>query len=150
MARPQILRSTYIDIAVEEPALSGTFVTLCGLTTKSFTAQKNSEDQFIADCADPEDIPVRYLNITGRQWDISGEALWNRAQGVLMRSLADESTSRTFRFIIDEPATSDVDDGYYEGPAQLVNLQISGSGSTNATGSVAIASDGEFVWVDAA
>lgn len=151
MSLPSILKGTYIDVMVAEPAGSNTFVKLCGITTNTFTTQKNSSDQFIADCDDPEDIPVRLLNITGRQWDISGNGFMNRAQAPLIRTLLTESTARTFRVQIAEPDDEDIDAGYYQGPAQVMNAQIGRpEGSGYASLSVAIASDGEFVWVPAA
>lgn len=151
MARPAILKGSYINIMVEQTPGSGDFVILCGLNTKTFTAQKNSSDIFVPDCDDPEDIPVRYLNITGRQWDLSGDGVYNRAQAALVRELWEDGVSRMFRFQILEPATSSIDAGYYEGPAQVMNLQIGGpQGGENSTLSTAIASDGEWNWVDAA
>lgn len=148
MSRPAIVRGSYISIAVEDADNPGTFLALCGLNTKNFVYQKNSSDEFIADCADPEDVPVRALNITGRQWDISGDGYHNRTQAGLLRDLMDEGSSRTFRFVMAEPAADAIDDGYWEGPAQLMNLNI-GAGTGRATSAVAIASDGEWVWNDA-
>jgi len=150
MSQPDIVKGTYIDLLVEQPSDSGTFVRICGLSTKTFTYAKNSGDIFIPDCDDPEDVPIRRLNITGRQWDLSGEGFYNRAQASLIRTLVEEGSPRTFRFAVAEPAGDAIDAGYWEGPAQLMNVQYGGpAGGEYSTLSLAIASDGEWVWVDA-
>lgn len=150
MSQPDIVKGTYFDLMVEDAAGSGTFVRLCGLNTKGFTYQKNSSDIFIPDCDDPEDVPIRRLNITGRQWDLSGDGLYNRAQGPLLRALIEEGSPREFRFAIGEPATDPVDAGYWQGPGQLTNLQFGGPGGGEyGTLSTAVASDGLWEWVEA-
>jgi hypothetical protein len=150
MSKPDIIRGAYIDIAVEEPRDSGTFVKICGLTTKNYTQQKNSSDVFVPDCDDPETPPDRYLNITGFQRDISGDGLYNRAQAPLIRALLSETSSRTWRFILGEPAGDAIDAGYYEGPAQLMSATLGGPGGGEySTISATIANDGPWVWIDA-
>lgn len=148
MARPSIVKGTYIDILVGDGATPEAFSILCGLTTKTFTEQVNSSDIFIPDCADPEDVPVRRLNITGRQWSVAGEGSYNRAQGALIRSIV--GVTKNYRFVVSEPTGDDIDDGYYEGQAALLNRQISGPGGGEfATASFQIESDGEWIWHDA-
>lgn len=148
MARPDIVRGTYIDILIGNGAEPEVFTPICGLTTRTFREGVNTDDVFILDCADPEDIPVRRLNITGRQWDLSGEGLYNRSQAATIRAAM--GVSQNYRFVVSEPAADGIDDGYYEGAAVLVNREIGGGGQGFATTSLEIASDGEWVWVPAA
>jgi len=150
MSQPDIVKGTYVDIMVENPVNSGTFTRFCGLSTKTFTYQKNSGDIFIPDCDDPEDVPIRRLNITGRQWDLSGEGYYNRAQAPLIRTLIEEGSPRKFRFAVSEPATDAIDAGYWEGNAQMMNVQYGGpAGGEYATFSASVASDGEWLWIEA-
>lgn len=151
MAQPKIVKGGYIDILVGDGATPEVFTKLCGLNTKSFTIQKNTSDVFVPDCDDPEDIPVRFLNVTGLQWDLSGSGLYNRAQGPLIRTLASDSASRNMRFVMSEPGTDPVDDGYYAGKALVTNVQFGGpTGAEYATVDLTLASEGAWDWVEAA
>jgi hypothetical protein len=147
MSQPDTLRATYVDVVVEDPASSGTFVQICGLTTKSFNDVINSSDVYVPDCGNPEDIPERRVNITGRQRDISGEGLYNRAQAALLRTL--KGQRRNYRFVFGEPSSEGIDSGYWEGPAILLTTTQNATGAENVTSSMAWASDGEWNWVDA-
>jgi len=150
MSVPSIVKGTYLDVMVEQTPGMADYVRLCGLTTKNFTYQKNSNDIFIPDCDDPEDVPTRRLNITGRQWDLAATGYYNRAQAALIRELIEEGSPRSFRFAVGEPATDVVDAGYWEGPAQLMNLQFGGpAGGEYSTLDLTIASDGVWEWIEA-
>jgi len=150
MAQPDIIKGTYIDILVGDAAVPEVFTPVCGLTTRQFTQQGNTNDVFIPDCANPEDVPVRRLVPTGKQWDLSGDGLYNLAQETLIRGCF--MVTKNYRFRIRRPAGSIVGTGYYEGPAMLTNIQIGGNSSGGEFGSLslAIASDGLWVWTAAA
>jgi hypothetical protein len=147
MARPAIVRGTYIDILIGNGASPEVFTAVCGLTARGFTHQVNTSDQFVRDCADPEDVPHRRLTVTGEQWDLSGEGLYNRAQAAVIRGAV--GVTRTWRFVVGEPAEDAVEDGFYAGPAMLTNLQLGGTDGEFGSVSLAIASDGEWTWTAA-
>lgn len=133
MARPKILRGTYVNILMGNGAGPEVFSPLCGLTTRTFTHQVNTNDQFVRDCADPEDIPSRETTSTGEQWDMSGSGLVNRTQ--LAEVQAAVGQVKNYRFELGEPAGDLVYGGYYSGAAKLTTLTITGS-------------DGEFTSID--
>lgn len=150
MAQPDIVKGTYIDILMGDGAVPEVFTPICGLTTRQFTQQGNTNDVFIPDCDDPEDVPVRRLVSTGKQWDLSGDGLYNLANEGDIRGAF--MVTKNYRFRIARPAGSIVGTGFYEGPAMLTNIQIGGNtgGGEFGTVSLAIASDGEWVWTAAA
>ena len=148
MARPAIVKGSYVDILVANGASPAVFTAICGLTTRSYTHQVNTADQFVRDCADPEDVPHRRLTVTGEQWDLSGEGLYNRAQAAVIRAAV--GVTRNYRFVVSEPAIETVEDGFYEGPAMLTNLQLGGSDGEFGSVSVQIVSDGAWGWAAAA
>jgi len=151
MALPAIMRGSYINIMIGDGASTEVFSIVCGLTTRTFTEQINTSDSFIADCADPEDVPIRRLIPTGRQWSLSGEGRYNRAQAALLRGAM--GVTRNYRFDVAEPADDEVDAGYYAGPFILVNRQIGGTAGESgefSSSSLQFESDGEVVWVPAA
>lgn len=149
MARPNILRGTYVTIMVRTalgpPAV---FTPLCGITTKSITDQVNTTDSFTRDCDEPEEVPTRNIIATSRQWDLRGSGQMNRDQMPLLESLVGQVEA--YRFFIgakegeDDPAFN----GYYGGDAMLVTKTINGDDGDMVNLDVAIASDGPWAWVD--
>lgn len=150
MAQPDIVKGTYLDVliqtAVGPPAV---FEPICGLVTRSFTHQVNTNDVFVPDCADPEDRPVRRLSVTGEQWDLSGEGLFNLAQEEVIREAT--GVTNNYRFRVGRPAGSIVGTGFYEGPGMITNRTLGGNTGGGEFGSIslAIASDGEWVYTPA-
>lgn len=145
MAQPDIIRGTYFVLALGDGATpTETFTGICGINTRTFTAQANTNDQFTRDCADPENVPIRNLIVTGKQWSLSGEGSLNRAQ--LDDIIAAWAVTKNYRFYYTEPADDEVFRGYWEGPAILVNKTITGGDDEFATISLDIQSDGEWTW----
>lgn len=147
MALPDIVKGSYVDILIGDGATPEVFTPLCGVTTRNFTAQVNTNDVFVPDCADPEDIPVRRVNPTGKQWDLSGEGLLNLANWQDLDAAL--GTTKNFRFVVDRQ-TGTTGTGYYSGPAMITNMQIGGvvGGGEYASVSLTIASDGEWTLTD--
>jgi hypothetical protein len=147
MSVPSIVKGTYFDVAVSLDN-STTFTSLCGLTTRNLTEQYQTSDEYIRDCADPTNIPARVVNVTGSQFDIAGNGLYNRAQGDLLRQLG--GISLPYRFIMGEDASDVVDSGYYQGKFVLTNKQIGAADGTYVTSQLTFASDGPVVWTPGA
>lgn len=150
MAQPDIVKGTYFDLLLGNGAGPEVFAPVCGLTTRSFTHQVNTNDTFVPDCADPEDVPTRRLVPTGEQWDLAGDGLYNLAEEENIREAV--GVTRNWRFRIGRPVGSIVGTGYWGGPAMLTNMQLGGStgGGEFGTVSLAIASDGVWTWTPAA
>jgi hypothetical protein len=120
------------------------FTGLCGITTRSFTDQVNTSDQFTRDCDNPEDRPIRRLITTGQQWSLKGEGSLNRAQLAMVQ--AAQGVTKNYRFFFTEPSDDEVFQGYYEGPAMQINLTITGGDAEFATISLSYESDGQWTW----
>lgn len=148
MAQPDIIRGTYFSLMLGNGATpTETFTALCGITTRNFTDQVNTNDVFTRDCADPEDIPIRRLIPTGRQWDLTGEGQLNRANLATIQA-AHDAQAHNFRYLFTEPSDDEVFQGYYAGPAIITNLQITAADDDFATINITIASDGEWAWTE--
>ncbi len=143
MAQPDIIPGTYFSLMLGNGASPEVFTALCGITTRSFIHQVNSNDVFTRDCTDPEAIPVRRVSVTGEQWDLAGEGLLNRSN---LKSLqAAIKRRRSWRFVFSEPADDEVFQGFYAGPGVETNLSITaGDEDGFAKISIAIASDGQW------
>jgi len=144
MSVPSVVKGQYFDVAVD-PDGSGTFVVICGLTTRNLTHQVNTTDDSIRDCDDPTMVPWRVLNANSQQKDMAGTGLHNRAQTNLIRQILGKTL--TYRFIEGEPGDDLVSQGYWEGPFMLTNWQEGASDGANVTSQFTFASDGEVPWV---
>ena len=151
MAEPSIVRGSYFDVKYGNRAGPEVFTQMCGLTTKTFTRQANTSEHFIADCADPEDVPNRYLVVTGTQATISGEGRFNRTQREDIEALY--AVPNNYRFVMSEPAADNVSDGYFAGSFILTNISYAGGDASDgnyATASFTFESTGAVTWTNAA
>lgn len=148
MATPDIVKGAYVDILMGDGATPEVFSPICGITTRNFTKQVNTNDVFVPDCADPEDIPHRRVNPTGLQWDLAGEGLLNLANWQELDAAV--GVTGNFRFRVARPTGSTTGTGYYHGRAMITNMQIGGvvGGGEFASVSLTIASDGEWGLTD--
>jgi hypothetical protein len=148
MAQPKILRGTYFSLMLGDGATpTETFTALCGITTRNFTHQHNSNDVNTRDCADPENVPVRNLIITSEQWDLTGEGVMNRSNLEAIQA-ADDGQPHHWRYLFTEPTDDEVYQGYYSGSGIITNLQVNSADENFATLSLTIASDGPWSFTE--
>lgn len=145
MAQPDVLRGTYFVLAGGDGGSPETFTAFCGIDTRTFRHGHNTSDQFIRDCADPEDIPVRRLIVTGESWSLSGNGVLDRSKYATIKAL-DDGQTHNFRFFWTEPVGNLVLQGYEEGPGIITNLEITGNDSEYGKLSLSIESDGLWTW----
>jgi hypothetical protein len=146
MAQPSIIRGTYFSLMARTATGPDVYTALCGISTRSFTAGVNTNDQFTRDCADPEDVPIRRAIVTGKQWDLSGEGTLNRAN--LETILGLQAITENYRFVFTEPANDEVYQGHWTGPAILTNIAITAEDESFATISITLVSDGEWTFTE--
>ncbi len=145
MAQPKIIRGTYFSLMLGNGAGPEVFTALCGLTTRTFTAQTNTNDVFTRDCADPENVPIRRVIPTGKQWDITAEGQLNR-DNLASLMAADDGQPHNFRFLFTEPADDEIFQGYFAGAGVITNLTINGGDEDFASISLSISSDSEWAF----
>lgn len=146
MAYPARLRGGYVTIMIGNGASPEVFTPICGLNTRSLTAQLNGNDEFIKDCADPEDIPVRAFLPTGRQWDLSGSGVIDRNNMELV--LSSQGVSKNYRFMFGEPTNDKIFGGYWAGAGIMTNITWGGNDDAFATVELTIVSDNEWVFTE--
>lgn len=147
MARPDILRGTYVNMLLgNEDGPPETFDPICGINTRSFTDQVNTNDVFNRDCADPEDIPFRELIATGEQWDMSGSGLLNRAQLAALQAV--KGLIKNWRYELGEPTGDEVYGGYYGGAAMLTRIAVIGADGDFVQIELTVASNGAWTFTE--
>lgn len=149
MARPNTLRGTYVTILKGNgDGPPQTFDVLCGITAKSITDQVNTADSFVRDCADPEDVPVREIISSGRQWSMRGGGQMNRDNIKELDDAVGEILD--YRFFIARKAgeVAPVLNGYYGGKAMITTKTINGDDPSYVGVDLAIESHGVWAWTD--
>jgi hypothetical protein len=126
------------------------FTVLCGVTTKSITDTVNTGDNFTRDCADPEDIPVRELILSGRQWSLRGGGQMNRDNQPMLEAAVGKI--QNYRFFIGakqgELAADNPLNGYYGGEAAITTKTINGDDGGYVGLDLTIESHGPWTWTD--
>lgn len=144
MAKPKLLRGTYVNILIGNGAGPEVFTPLCGARTKAFNHTIETQDDYTRDCADPTDIPTRDVTATGERWDIPFTAVLNRSQLAVLQ--AAQGLYKNYRFELAQPTGDLVYGGYYAGQGFMSGLTITGDDGTNATVTGTILSNGEWTF----
>lgn len=144
MATPAIIKGTYLDIMIGDGESPEVFSVVCGLTTKAFTQQVNTESSFIKDCVDREDVPHRRLTASGKQATLTGSGYYNRSQFEVLQAAF--GVTKNYRFVMSEPGDDPVFTGYFEGPFMLTTLPINGGDTGFAQQELTFESDGEWTF----
>jgi predicted secreted protein len=145
MAQPKIVRGTRFSLLAGDGGSPETFTPLCGISTRTFTHRRNTNDVYTRDCADPDDVPVRNLIVTGEAWTLSGTGVLSRDNLDTIQAL-DDNQPHNWRYVFTEPAGDLVFQGYYFGPGIITSLEITGADENFATLALTIESDGAWDW----
>jgi hypothetical protein len=65
------------DLKLEATPGSGTFTTICGLEQFQIQRTVNTSDKFRRDCAKPGEVPTRKVKVTGKQFTITANGIFN-------------------------------------------------------------------------
>lgn len=120
------LKSTRVSIALGDGATPEVFTALCGITTKGLQQTRATNDSTDWDCADPDAPPVTIRATGATDWSITGSGLLARNRLADLQEAFDNPNPVKWRFMFDEATGDTVVDGYYEGPALLTDLNVTG------------------------
>jgi hypothetical protein len=144
MARPKILRGTYINILIGDGALPEVFSPVCGARVKNLNHVIETSDDYTRDCADPADVPTRNIVPTGERWDMPFSGVLNRTQLATMQGAM--GLYKNYRFEIAQPAGDAVYGGYWAGQGMLTSFNITGDDGANATIEGTVLSNGDWTF----
>lgn len=117
------------------------FTAVCGITTKNFTGQINTNDTFVPDCDNPEDVPIRRVTATGKQFDLGAEGTLNRSNLQDMWNAL--GTKGNWRLLFTEPEDDQVFQGYWEGRFLMNNFAVTAETGPFANISLQFLSDSD-------
>ena len=123
------------------------FSPMCGLTTKGFQQTRATSDTVDWDCEDPDATPITVRDAGATDWTISGNGLLHRPLLAQVQADFDDANPTNYRFAFDEPSTSQVIDGYYQGPGFITDLNVTGTNGEYVNISLTISAAGPKVFV---
>lgn len=122
------------------------FTTACGIQNVQINTVANATDRFVRDCAKPGEIPYRKSKTTGKQQDITGNGLTDKASiDVFLDALG---VSKNYKIELYQDDGTDAGAllgtiaGSYKMNAANLNLQRDG----DSTAEITLASQGEWTW----
>ena len=131
-----------------ETGTPGTFAAPCGLTERSVTFSKETNDTTSIDC-DDEDAPAWVdRDVVSMSATISGEGVMARESLELWRDAF--NTTDTVNARIEVGGTLAQGGGYWTGKVHLTSFEPGGTRGGRVSGSVEMQSSGPVTWVDAA
>lgn len=126
------------------------FTIACGIQNVSINTVANMQDRFVRDCAKPGEIPYRKSKTTGKQQDITGGGLTDKASiDVFLDALGVTKNYKVELYIDDGTDAGDLLGtiaGAYKMGATNLNIQRDG----DSTAEVTLASQGAWTWTPAA
>lgn len=146
MAKPKLLRGTFINILMGDGGSPEVFAPICGARVKSLNHVIETNDDYSRDCADPEDVPTRDVVPTGERWDMPFTGVLNRTQLEDMQNAV--GVYKNYRFELAQPAADVVPNGggYWAGEGLMNSFNITGDDGANSTIEGSVLSNGEWVW----
>lgn len=136
-------------IKLGDGATEEAFAAVCGMQDATINTTVQTQDRFVRDCAKPGEIPSRKVKVTGRQLDITGSGLTDKASIATLQA----ALGKVKNLKIEGYADNGTDNGLLLGTFALAgvltasNLTIARSG--DATSEMTISSHGDWTWTAA-
>ncbi|APX83814.1 hypothetical protein BV511_03165 [Methylorubrum extorquens] len=148
MSQAQTVPFSGLKVLLESATIAGTFVAPCGLTERSFTLSKETNDTTVPDC-DNEDAPGWVeRDVVSKSAAISGEGVMAR-QSIARWQAAYES-DEPVKVRVERAGTAAQGGGSYLASYHLTSFEQGGTKGERATVSVELQSTGPVVFTPAA
>jgi predicted secreted protein len=131
-----------------ETSTPGTFAAPCGLTERSVTFSKETNDTTSIDCEDEDSPSYIERDVVSLSVEISGEGVMARESLPLWRETFE--TTEPINVRIEVGGTAAQGGGYWQGKFHLVSFEPGATRGERASVSISMQSSGPVVWQDAA
>lgn len=128
---------------------SETFAIACGIQDVNINETANTSDRFVRDCTKPGEIPNRKVKTTGKQLDVTGSGLIDKAQIAIFRAALGLSKNYKVELYKDDGTDSGTLLGTYAGAFVMSASNMSIPREGNGSAEVTLASNGAWTWTAA-
>lgn len=126
------------------------FSAVCGIQDATINTVANTADRFVRDCAKPGEVPYRKVKITGKQLDITGAGLTDKASVATLQAAL--GVAKNMKAEVYQADGTDagllLGTFAYNGVLTAANMNVPRDG--DATAEVTVASNGSWTWTAAA
>lgn len=122
------------------------FTAVCGIQDATINRTANTTDRFVRDCAKPGEIPYRKVKVTGRQLDITGAGLTDKANIATLDAALGVKKNMQVELYQDDGTDTGTLMGTFALNAVLTAANLSVPREGVSAGEITIASNGEWEW----
>lgn len=144
MAQAETVRFSGLRVLLGDGADPETFAMPCGLTERSFNRSKEMGESNVPDCADEDGASFIERDVTSKSAAVNGQGMLDVTALDTWEAFWASDTSRNVRV---EIWRNNVKKGHWAGKFHLESLEIGATKGERANVTVALQSDGSFVWV---
>ena len=136
-------------IKMGDGAGSEVFSAICGMQDVRINNTASTSDRFVRDCAKPGEVPKRYTQTNGIQWDITGSGLSNATQVATLMAAIGKKKNYKVECYDDDGTDTGALIGTYAGSLTLTANNINLTREGQATAEVTLASNGTITYTAA-
>lgn len=125
------------------------FTVLCGLQDTNINRVANTSDRFVRDCAKPGEIPNRKVKTTGKQLDVTGSGLIDKAQIDVFEDALGAAKNYKIELYADDGTDAGDLLGTFAGAFVMTAANMSVPRDGSASAEVTLASHGAWTWTAA-
>lgn len=148
MAQATTVPFSGFKVLLEDAANSGTFVAPCGITERSLTLSKETNDTTVPDCLSEDAAAWVERDVVSKSGSISGEGVMARESVGRWQAAYDSDEPVSVR--VERAGTAALGGGYYLGNFHLTSFEQGSTRGERATVSIELQSTGPIVWTPAA
>lgn len=146
MAQAETVRFSGLRVLLGDGADPESFGMPCGLTERSFNRSKEMGESNVPDCTDEEGASFIERDVTSKSAAINGSGMLDVTALDTWEDFWNSDTSKNVRV---EIWRNSVKRGHWAGKFHLESLEIGATKGERASVTVALQSDGSFIWVAA-
>lgn len=148
MAQATTLPFAGFKVLLESMTTPATFVAPCGLTERSLTLTKETNDTVVPDCEDESAASYVERDVVSKSASISGDGVLARES--VSRWQAAYDSDEPVQVRVERAGTAVQGGGYYLGNFHLTSFEQNGTRGERVSASIELQSTGPVVWTPAA
>ena len=122
------------------------FTVLCGIRDVNVNRVANTADRFVRDCAKPGEVPVRKIRTTGKQLDVTGSGLIDKAHIEKFEDALGVATNYKIELYIADGTDAGELMGTFAGAFVMTAANISAPQGADSSAEVSLANHGAWTW----
>ena len=148
MAQAQTVPFSGLKVLLESATTAGTFGAPCGLTERSITLTKETNDTTVPDCDNEDAAAWVERDVVSKSATISGEGVMARESIARWQAAYESDAPVSVR--VERVGSAATGGGRYLGLFHLTSFEQSATRGERATVSIEMSSSGPVVWTPAA